>query len=67
MWSYVREEASYGSVYFLWLVRHHDTFTLVVFLMVVFEFVMQKAPIDPFNKESAKPSASQGVPLGGMG
>ncbi|CAO2829645.1 unnamed protein product [Amaranthus hypochondriacus] len=27
----------------------------------------RKAPIDPFNKESAKPSASQGVPLGGMG
>ncbi|KMT16930.1 hypothetical protein BVRB_2g044000 [Beta vulgaris subsp. vulgaris] len=27
----------------------------------------RKAPIDPFNRESAKPSASQGVPLGGMG
>ncbi|XP_062087645.1 uncharacterized protein LOC133794435 [Humulus lupulus] len=26
-----------------------------------------KAPIDPFNRESCKPSASQGVPLGGMG
>lgn len=30
-------------------------------------FLMQKAPIDPFTKESCKPSASQGVPLGGMG
>lgn len=39
LWSYVREEASYG----------------------------RKAPIDPFTKESTKPSASQGVPLGGMG
>ncbi|XP_010241124.1 PREDICTED: non-lysosomal glucosylceramidase isoform X2 [Nelumbo nucifera] len=39
LWSYVREEASYG----------------------------RKAPIDPFTKESCKPSASQGVPLGGMG
>jgi len=28
---------------------------------------MQKAPIDPFTRESCKPSASQGVPLGGMG
>ncbi|GAB4844094.1 hypothetical protein Ancab_014058 [Ancistrocladus abbreviatus] len=27
----------------------------------------RKAPIDPFTKESSKPSASQGVPLGGMG
>ncbi|XP_021850909.2 uncharacterized protein [Spinacia oleracea] len=27
----------------------------------------RKAPIDPFNRESTKPSASQGVPLGGMG
>ncbi|KAK6914265.1 Glycosyl-hydrolase family 116, N-terminal [Dillenia turbinata] len=27
----------------------------------------RKAPIDPFTKESCKPSASQGVPLGGMG
>lgn len=27
----------------------------------------QKAPIDPFTRESDKPSASQGVPLGGMG
>ncbi|GMP77829.1 hypothetical protein CsSME_00033976 [Camellia sinensis var. sinensis] len=25
------------------------------------------APINPFNRESCKPSASQGVPLGGMG
>ncbi|KAM0845899.1 hypothetical protein ACQ4PT_056051 [Festuca glaucescens] len=39
LWSYVREEASYG----------------------------RKAPIDPFTRESSKPSASQGVPLGGMG
>ncbi|KAL8162878.1 hypothetical protein V2J09_014367 [Rumex salicifolius] len=39
LWSYVREEASYG----------------------------RKAPIDPFTKETCKPSASQGVPLGGMG
>ncbi|KAL9237821.1 hypothetical protein vseg_012324 [Gypsophila vaccaria] len=39
LWSYVREEASYG----------------------------RKAPIDPFSKERSKPSASQGVPLGGMG
>ncbi|KAJ7942511.1 Non-lysosomal glucosylceramidase [Quillaja saponaria] len=39
MWSYVREEASYG----------------------------RKAPIDPFTRESCRPSASQGVPLGGMG
>ncbi|XP_031482797.1 uncharacterized protein LOC116252579 [Nymphaea colorata] len=39
LWSYVREEASYG----------------------------RKAPIDPFTRESCKPSASQGVPLGGMG
>ncbi|XP_074268995.1 uncharacterized protein LOC141592367 [Silene latifolia] len=39
LWSYVREEASYG----------------------------RKAPIDPFSKEKTKPSASQGVPLGGMG
>ena len=28
---------------------------------------VQKAPIDPFTRESCKPSASQGVPLGGMG
>lgn len=27
----------------------------------------RKAPIDPFTKETCKPSASQGVPLGGMG
>lgn len=27
----------------------------------------RKAPIDPFTTESTKPSASQGVPLGGMG
>nr|CAB3499403.1 unnamed protein product [Digitaria exilis] len=27
----------------------------------------RKAPIDPFTKERCKPSASQGVPLGGMG
>lgn len=27
----------------------------------------RKAPIDPFSRESCKPSASQGVPLGGMG
>ncbi|GMH31222.1 hypothetical protein Nepgr_033065 [Nepenthes gracilis] len=27
----------------------------------------RKAPIDPFTKERTKPSASQGVPLGGMG
>lgn len=27
----------------------------------------RKAPIDPFTRESIKPSASQGVPLGGMG
>ncbi|KAK3124936.1 hypothetical protein QOZ80_7BG0596890 [Eleusine coracana subsp. coracana] len=39
LWSYIREEASYG----------------------------RKAPIDPFTWESNKPSASQGVPLGGMG
>jgi hypothetical protein len=28
---------------------------------------LQKAPIDPFTRERCKPSASQGVPLGGMG
>lgn len=28
---------------------------------------LQKAPIDPFTRESCKPSATQGVPLGGMG
>jgi hypothetical protein len=28
---------------------------------------LQKAPIDPFTKERCRPSASQGVPLGGMG
>ncbi|CAD5176314.1 unnamed protein product [Musa acuminata subsp. malaccensis] len=27
----------------------------------------RKAPIDPFTKEQCKPTASQGVPLGGMG
>lgn len=27
----------------------------------------RKAPIDPFTREGNKPSASQGVPLGGMG
>uniref|UniRef100_A0A0D9WYB8 Non-lysosomal glucosylceramidase n=1 Tax=Leersia perrieri TaxID=77586 RepID=A0A0D9WYB8_9ORYZ len=27
----------------------------------------RKAPIDPFTRESDRPSASQGVPLGGMG
>ncbi|KAJ3682368.1 hypothetical protein LUZ60_014941 [Juncus effusus] len=27
----------------------------------------RKAPIDPFTRESCKPSASEGVPLGGMG
>ncbi|KAJ0035420.1 hypothetical protein Pint_25379 [Pistacia integerrima] len=27
----------------------------------------RKAPIDPFTRISCKPSASQGVPLGGMG
>ncbi|KAI5347600.1 hypothetical protein L3X38_000487 [Prunus dulcis] len=27
----------------------------------------RKAPIDPFTRESCKPSAAQGVPLGGMG
>lgn len=27
----------------------------------------RKAPIDPFTRETCKPSASQGVPLGGMG
>jgi non-lysosomal glucosylceramidase len=27
----------------------------------------RKAPIDPFTKERCRPSASQGVPLGGMG
>ncbi|XP_020206344.1 serine/threonine/tyrosine-protein kinase HT1 [Cajanus cajan] len=27
---------------------------------------MLKAPIDPFTRESYKPSASQGVPIGGM-
>lgn len=30
-------------------------------------FFVQKAPIDPFTRERCKPSASQGVPLGGMG
>lgn len=30
-------------------------------------FALQKAPIDPFTKEQCKPTASQGVPLGGMG
>ncbi|KAK4341575.1 hypothetical protein RND71_040076 [Anisodus tanguticus] len=39
LWSYVREEASYG----------------------------RRAPIDPFTRERCKPSASHGVPLGGMG
>ncbi|XP_031404232.1 non-lysosomal glucosylceramidase isoform X2 [Punica granatum] len=29
--------------------------------------IIVKAPIDPFTKESCKPSASQGVPLGAMG
>jgi hypothetical protein len=29
--------------------------------------LLQKAPIDPFTRERSKPSASQGVPLGGMG
>ncbi|CAN6990557.1 unnamed protein product [Brassica rapa subsp. trilocularis] len=27
----------------------------------------RKAPIDPFTKDNCRPSASQGVPLGGMG
>ena len=36
------------------------------FLMLLHDYV-QKAPIDPFTRESCKPSASQGVPLGGMG
>ncbi|XP_027119001.1 uncharacterized protein [Coffea arabica] len=27
----------------------------------------RKAPIDPFTRESCKPSASHGIPLGGMG
>eukprot|EP00268_Persea_americana_P037440 TRINITY_DN3705_c0_g1_i1.p1 TRINITY_DN3705_c0_g1~~TRINITY_DN3705_c0_g1_i1.p1 ORF type:complete len:169 (-),score=30.05 TRINITY_DN3705_c0_g1_i1:94-600(-) len=27
----------------------------------------RKAPIDPFTRERCRPSASQGVPLGGMG
>ncbi|KAL8172301.1 hypothetical protein V2J09_024105 [Rumex salicifolius] len=27
----------------------------------------RRAPIDPFTKEATRPSASQGVPLGGMG
>ncbi|KAK9106057.1 hypothetical protein Scep_022901 [Stephania cephalantha] len=31
------------------------------------EAMKMKAPIDPFTRESCKPSASQGVPLGGMG
>ncbi|KAK6122831.1 hypothetical protein DH2020_043412 [Rehmannia glutinosa] len=31
------------------------------------EALKMKAPIDPFTRESCKPSASQGVPLGGMG
>ncbi|PSS35699.1 Non-lysosomal glucosylceramidase [Actinidia chinensis var. chinensis] len=31
------------------------------------EAIKLTAPINPFNRESCKPSASQGVPLGGMG
>ncbi|XP_040373854.1 non-lysosomal glucosylceramidase isoform X4 [Rosa chinensis] len=37
-------------------------------LLILLCFVsMQKAPIDPFTRGICKPSASQGVPLGGMG
>jgi hypothetical protein len=44
----------------------------VLYLLVHFDmnikFInLQKAPIDPFTRDSSKPSASQGVPLGGMG
>jgi non-lysosomal glucosylceramidase len=70
LWSYVREEASHGRV------------TLHALTQVCFKHLgskccelmdwslllcLQKALIDPFTKERCKPSASQGVPLGGMG
>nr|AAG16856.1 hypothetical protein [Oryza sativa Japonica Group] len=37
------------------------------FSVTFMEAMRMKAPIDPFTKEKCKPSASQGVPLGGMG
>lgn len=80
IWSYVREEASHGRVNFkfsvflvihccliVWWVHYISRLKLRIpdfFLLVWF---LQKAPIDPFTRESCKPSASQGVPLGGMG
>lgn len=42
--------------------------TFIYWLLLTWIFInFQKAPIDPFTRESSKPSASQGVPLGGMG
>jgi non-lysosomal glucosylceramidase len=71
LWSYVREEASHGRV------TLHTLLTQVCFKHLGSKccelmgwsllLCLQKAPIDPFTKECCKPSASQGVPLGGMG
>lgn len=45
-----------------------DEYVLTRMLKIGHKFVsMQKAPIDPFTRDICKPSASQGVPLGGMG
>jgi len=70
LWSYVREEASHGRV--TSAVPMHDFVKTRMDPKTVLTggdllLCLQKAPIDPFTKERCKPSASQGVPLGGMG
>jgi len=74
LWSYAREEASHGRVTLSSLAHIHVKHLFVYRIRrlydhrtVFFLLCLQKAPIDPFRRESCKPSASQGVPLGGMG
>ena len=70
LWSYVREEASHGRVTSAasmhdFVKTRMDPKTVLTGCDLL--LCLQKAPIDPFTKERCKPSASQGVPLGGMG
>ncbi|PWZ56622.1 hypothetical protein Zm00014a_001397 [Zea mays] len=71
LWSYVREEASHGRVTsaillcMIFFRTQMDPKTVLTGCDLL--LCLQKAPIDPFTKERCKPSASQGVPLGGMG
>ncbi|KVI08274.1 Beta-glucosidase, GBA2 type [Cynara cardunculus var. scolymus] len=67
LWSYVREEASHGRVTLQTsLCAVFLKPQIILFLTVINFRYLQRAPIDPFNREG-KPAATQGVPLGGMG